>query len=56
MITLEPAEPAHHERLGYVFLKKGAYGNAISEFKAIIDDCAQKQEFDKIKKIVQDIL
>ncbi len=56
MITLEPAEPAHHERLGYIFLRKGAFGNAISEFKAIIDDCAQKQEFDKIKKIVQDIL
>ncbi|MBI5180478.1 MAG: tetratricopeptide repeat protein [Nitrospirae bacterium] len=56
MITLEPADPAHHERLGYVFLRKGAFGNAISEFKIIIDDYAQKHEFDKIKKIVQDIL
>jgi tetratricopeptide (TPR) repeat protein len=56
MITLEPADPAHHERLGYVFLRKGAFGNAISEFKIIIDDYAQKHEFDKTKKIVQDIL
>ncbi len=56
LITLETDNLTHHERLGYVFLKKGAFGNAISEFKIIIDDYAQKHEFDKIKKIVQDIL
>ena len=56
LITLEPDNLTHHEKLGYVFLKKGAFSNAISEFKIIIDDYAQKQEFDNVKKIVQDIL
>lgn len=56
LITLEPDNLTHHERLGYVYLKKAAFGNAIFEFKIIIDDLAQKHEFDKIKKIVQDIL
>ncbi|MBI5043920.1 MAG: tetratricopeptide repeat protein [Nitrospirae bacterium] len=56
LISLEPANLIHHERLGYVFLRKGIFNEAISEFKVIIDDYAQKHEFDKIKEIIQDIL
>ncbi|MBI5182185.1 MAG: tetratricopeptide repeat protein [Nitrospirae bacterium] len=56
LISLEPANIAHRERLGYAYLKKGVFENAISEFRVVLEDYNQKQEYDKIKKIIQDIL
>lgn len=56
LITLEPNNPAHHERLGYVYLKKGKFSDAISEFRSITDNYIQNNEYDKLKKIAQDVL
>ncbi len=56
LITIEPNNPAHHERLGYVYLKKGRFSEAISEFRSITDNYIQNNEYDKLKKIAQDVL
>lgn len=56
LISLEPTNIAHHERLGYAYLKKGVFENAIFEFRVVFEDYNQKQEYDKIKNIIQDVL
>lgn len=56
LITIEPNNPAHRERLGYVYLKKGRFSEAISEFRSITDNYIQNNEYDKLKKIAQDVL